>query len=83
MSEIEQLIKVVDQQKGELLYLQTLIIALMRSMPEESQATVYQNFLKAADSSRNAALFSEASEDVIFAFEHYCEALSRQASKRS
>ncbi len=76
--QIAQLIKVADQQKGELLYLHTLITSIMRAMPEEFQSVVFQQFLKDSESMRSKALFSESSEDVISTFELYVEALSRR-----
>ncbi|MGZ8174674.1 MULTISPECIES: hypothetical protein [Methylobacter] len=79
-NEIKKLISVTNQQKGELLFLQALLVSIMRSTPPEFQSEVIGRFDKAAESTRSAHLYSEASDEVLEAFEHYVSSLKPQQS---
>lgn len=77
-AQIDQLISVTHQQKGELLYLQTLLLALLRSIPPELQSVVIAQFDRQAEIARKTLLFSDADDAVAEAFEHYVSALSKR-----
>ena len=77
-NEIKKLISVTNQQKGELLFLQALLTSIMKSTPPEFQSDVLGHFDKAVQSMRNAHLYSEASDEVLSAFEHYVGTVSNR-----
>lgn len=69
--EFERLITVTDQQKGELLFLQTILVSLFRAMPRSVQTDALNRFDKAAEAVRASALHSEAGDQVLASFDHY------------
>lgn len=81
--QFQNLVLAVDQQKGELLYLESLFISIIQAMSPEIQASAFQYFLKASESAKRAALFSQASEDVISTFDAYVEAYKSRNLKKT
>ena len=69
--EFSKLIRATDEQKGELLFLQTLSLALLRSMPPEIQLNAAGQLGNLVESVRRSHLYSDASDDVIRSFDHY------------
>ena len=69
--EIEQLISVSNQQKGELLFQQTLLVSLFRAMPSHIQTDALNRFDQHAIAVRDAALFASADDEILEAFEYH------------
>lgn len=68
--EFERLVAVTDQQKGELLFLQTIVVSLFRAMPRPVQTDALNRFDKAVESIRTSALYSEAGDRVLASFDY-------------
>ena len=80
-ADFERLVVVTHHQKGELLYLQTMITAILRALPRELQAETKRHFDASLDRVRNAHLYSSADDAVRAAFEHYVANLENPKSR--
>lgn len=76
MNDLSKLIDVVHAQKGELAFLQTLVLALLRSLSFEQRGEAIREFDKEVEAARSVLLYSVAPEEVLASFEHHVKNLN-------
>ena len=74
-AEFSAVVKAFHEMKGELLYLNILLMSVSRALSEEQKHLMLAHFHKLAEETRTSALNSEADDQVAVAFELYVEAL--------
>ena len=76
MDAIDRIIQTMNQQKGELLSHNCLILSLLRALPRDRQAAALQEFDTECNIARTVLLNSEAPDDVLQSFELHVSAVN-------
>lgn len=76
MSSTDKTASVVNDQKGELMALQCLVISLLRAMPAEMQGKALAEFDRETTIGRGVLRHSEIPKDVAQGFDRYVEHLN-------
>lgn len=77
MSPLETIAAVVNDQKGELMAMQCLVISLLRAMPPEMQAKALAEFDRETVIGRGVLRHSDMPKEVETGFSRYVEHLNK------
>ncbi len=77
MTPMEQFASAVNDQKGELMALQCLVISLLRAMPPDAQAKVLAEFDRETCIGRGVLRHSDIPKEVAQGFDRYLENLNK------
>ena len=77
MTPIEPFVHAVNDQKGELMALECLVVSLLRAMPHETQAKVLAEFDRETCIGRGILRHFELPKDVAQGFDRYVEHLNK------
>jgi hypothetical protein len=77
MSSIQSIASVVNDQKGELMAMQCLVISILRALPRDLQAKVLAEFDRETVIGRGVLRHSETPAEVGQGFDRYVEHLNR------